>query len=116
MRDAVVEHDLSSSDLVVARVHLPAEDLVQSTGPCEDQMGGLRLHDPLAQASQVGPDADGPAGDESHGDDLVESSAHLPRYHGRPAETFDSYSVFFAWSVGKNRRRYFIGRCLWIIG
>mmetsp|Transcript_23599 Transcript_23599/g.57152 ORF Transcript_23599/g.57152 Transcript_23599/m.57152 type:complete len:394 (+) Transcript_23599:556-1737(+) len=61
--DPVGVHDLRASELVLARVHLAPEELVQGRVSSEDHRTVLHLDRPLSQPVEVSADSDRPASD-----------------------------------------------------
>ena len=59
----IVVHDLSASQLLIGRVDLSPEDLVEGTSSGQDDVRVLYLYHPLTQTDQVGTYANGTTGD-----------------------------------------------------
>ncbi|RUS26108.1 hypothetical protein BC938DRAFT_471232 [Jimgerdemannia flammicorona] len=67
----VLVHDLGAAELEVGGVDLTTEHLVQCGSTSQDDWLTLVLDGALAEADEVSADADGTAGDEGDGEDVV---------------------------------------------
>mmetsp|Transcript_49135 Transcript_49135/g.139167 ORF Transcript_49135/g.139167 Transcript_49135/m.139167 type:complete len:1351 (-) Transcript_49135:2919-6971(-) len=87
VRDAVREHDHGAAQLVVRGVDILAHELVQGLVSGEDDRRvGALLDGALAEADEVGADADRAASDEGEGEDVLVRAARLAGDHARAAE------------------------------
>src|ERR1700753_3590663 len=77
MRDAVLVHDLSASELQVGSVNFPTKDFVERRSACEDDGLAFHLHSTLSQADEVSADTDGARGNEGDCEDVIVSAGSL---------------------------------------
>src|SRR5690554_1738655 len=71
MRDSVLVHDLSASQLQVRGVDIATKQLVQSWGTGQNDGLALVLDSTLAQSNQVGTDSNRATGHQSNGEDVI---------------------------------------------
>ena len=100
VRHAVLVHDLGAAELEVARVDLATEHLVERAGAREDDRLALDLDGALAEADEVGADADRAGRDERDREDVVVRARRLAGDEARALERLDAEAVLEADDVG----------------
>lgn len=100
VRDTVLVHDLGATELQVRRVDLATEDLVQGAGASQDDRLALDLDGALAEANEVGTNADRSCGDESDGEDVVVGARGLTGDETGALERLDTETVLETDDVG----------------
>mmetsp|Transcript_30156 Transcript_30156/g.77433 ORF Transcript_30156/g.77433 Transcript_30156/m.77433 type:complete len:1026 (-) Transcript_30156:2583-5660(-) len=98
--DAVGNHDLRTAQLVLAGVHSAPQQLVEGAIAGEDERAVVHLDDALAEAADVGADADGAAGDVAQGEGLLVRGARLARDEAGAHEVLHADAVLGADDVG----------------
>mmetsp|Transcript_22963 Transcript_22963/g.44735 ORF Transcript_22963/g.44735 Transcript_22963/m.44735 type:complete len:728 (+) Transcript_22963:761-2944(+) len=95
--DAVVVHHVDAAQLVVRRVHLPPQELVEREVPREeDGRAGPLLHDALPQPRQVGTDTHRATTAVRQREDLVVRDRRLSRDQTRATEVLHAQPVALA--------------------
>jgi hypothetical protein len=100
VRDSVLVHDLSSSELQVRGVDFATENLVERSSSGEDDGLTFDLNSTLTETDEVSSDTDRTGRDESDGEDVVVGTRSFSGNETRSLERFDSETVLKTDDVG----------------
>ncbi|GFF28865.1 hypothetical protein IFM46972_02469 [Aspergillus udagawae] len=93
VRDTVLVHDLSTTELQVRRVNLATQQLVDGRGTSQNDRLAFHLDGSLAQTDKVGTDTNGAAGDQSDGKDILVSARGGSSDETRALQTFNTQAI-----------------------
>ena len=93
MRDTVLVHDLSTTELQVRRVNLATQQLVDGRGTSQNDRLAFDLDGSLAQTDKVGTNTNGAAGDQSDGEDVLVSARGGSGDETRALQTFNTQPI-----------------------
>mmetsp|Transcript_11074 Transcript_11074/g.29182 ORF Transcript_11074/g.29182 Transcript_11074/m.29182 type:complete len:894 (+) Transcript_11074:93-2774(+) len=95
VRNTVRNHNLGSSELVLARVDIATEQFVQGTVASQNDGTDLGLDSALSETNQVGADADRAASDIAESENFLVRPAGFAGNHTTAAEILNSNAVNF---------------------
>merc|ERR1719163_2161685 len=96
MTHTVRVHDLRASELVLRRVHLPPQKLVQSLVARQNDGALLHLDDAPRQSVEVGPNTDTSSSNVRQREGVRVGPRRLAGDRARTSQVLDANAVFFS--------------------